>query len=156
MKIGIIGSGNVGQVLSKAFKSEGHEVMLGTRNITKEEVVSFKNKNPGIAIGTFEETAMNSDLLVLAVKGNAAEEVIKLAGPKNFSNKIVIDTTNPIAAAPPENGVLKYFTDINSSLLEKIQYILPAAKIVKAFSSVGNAVMYKPNYSGGKPSMFIC
>ncbi len=156
MKIGIIGSGNVGQVLSKAFKSEGHEVMLGTRNITKEEVVSFKNKNPGIAIGTFEETAMNSDLLVLAVKGNAAEEVIKLAGPKNFSNKIVIDTTNPIAAAPPENGVLKYFTDINSSLLEKIQHILPAAKIVKAFSSVGNAVMYKPNYSGGKPSMFIC
>jgi len=78
MKIGIIGSGAVGQVLSKAFKSEGHEVMLGTRNIAKEEVVQFNTQNPGIAIGTFEETAMNSDLLVLAVKGDAAEEVIKL------------------------------------------------------------------------------
>ena len=119
MKIGIIGSGIVGQVLSKAFKSEGHEVMLGTRNIAKEEVVSFKKQNPGIAIGTFEETAMTSNLLVLAIRGDAAEEVIKLAGPNNFSNKIVIDTTNPIAAAPPVNGVLKYFTDINSSLLEK-------------------------------------
>jgi 8-hydroxy-5-deazaflavin:NADPH oxidoreductase len=156
MKIGILGSGVVGQVLSKAFKSEGHEVMLGTRNIAKEEVVKFKNQNPGIAIGTFEETAMNSDLLVLAVKGDAVEEVIKLAGPKNFSDKIVIDTTNPIAAAPPVNGVLKYFTDINSSLLEKIQALLPAAKIVKAFNSVGNGAMYKPNYAGGKPSMFIC
>ena len=156
MKIGIIGSGIVGQVLSKAFKSEGHQVMLGTRNIAKEEVVNFKKQNPGIAIGTFEETAMNNDLLVLAVKGDAVEEVIKLAGAKNFNDKIVIDTTNPIAAAPPVNGVLKYFTDANSSLLEKIQSILPAAKIVKAFNSVGNASMYKPNYPGGKPSMFIC
>jgi len=156
MKIGILGSGIVGQVLAKAFKSEGHEVGLGTRNISKEEVVKFKKDNPGIRIGTFEEIAMNSDLLVLAVKGDAAEEVIKLAGHKNFSNKTVIDTTNPIAPAAPVNGVLKYFTDINSSLLEKLQIILPEANFVKAFSSVGNAVMYKPHYTEGKPTMFIC
>jgi len=156
MKIGILGSGIVGQVLARAFKSEGHEVGLGTRNISKEEVVKFKKDNPGIRIGTFEEIAMNSDLLVLAVKGDAAEEVIKLAGHKNFSNKTVIDTTNPIAAAAPVNGVLKYFTDINSSLLEKLQIILPEANFVKAFSSVGNAVMYKPHYTEGKPTMFIC
>jgi len=156
MKIGILGSGIVGQVLAGAFKSEGHEVGLGTRNISKEEVVKFKKDNPGIRIGTFEEIAMNSDLLVLAVKGDAAEEVIKLAGHKNFSNKTVIDTTNPIAPAAPVNGVLKYFTDINSSLLEKLQIILPEANFVKAFSSVGNAVMYKPHYTEGKPTMFIC
>jgi len=156
MKIGILGSGIVGQVLAKAFKSEGHEVGLGTRNISKEEVVKFKKDNPGIRIGTFEAIAMNSDLLVLAVKGDAAEEVIKLAGHKNFSNKTVIDTTNPIAPAAPVNGVLKYFTDINSSLLEKLQIILPEANFVKAFSSVGNAVMYKPHYTEGKPTMFIC
>jgi predicted dinucleotide-binding enzyme len=156
MKIGIIGSGIVGQVLSKAFKSEGHEVVLGTRKITKDEVVKFKKENPGIAIGTFEETAAHSELLVLAVKGIAAEEVIELAGVINFSNKIVIDTTNPIAAVPPVNGVLKYFTDPNSSLMEKIQARLPEAKIVKAFNSVGNAAMYKPNFRGGKPTMFIC
>lgn len=156
MKIGILGSGIVGQVLARAFKSEGHEVRLGTRNISKEEVVKFKKDNPGITIGTFEEVAMSSDLLVLAVKGDAAEEVIKLAGHNNFSNKTVIDTTNPIAAAPPVNGVLKFFTDINSSLLEKLQAILPDAHFVKAFSSAGNTTMYKPHYTEGKPTMFIC
>jgi len=156
MKIGILGSGSVGKVLAKAFKSEGHQVGLGTRNISKEEVVKFKKDNPGIAIGTFEEIAMNNDLLVLAVKGVAAEDVIRLAGYTNFNNKTVIDTTNPIAAEPPSNGVLKYFTDINYSLLEKLQSILPAAKFVKAFNSVGNTEMYKPHYTEGKPTMFIC
>src|SRR5205085_521285 len=109
---------SVGQVLAKAFKSEGHQVGLGTRTISKEEVVKFKRDNPGIAIGTFEEVAMNNDVLVLAVKGSAAEEVIRLAGHKNFDDKTVIDTTNPIAAEAPSNGVLKYFTEINYSLLE--------------------------------------
>ena len=156
MKVGILGSGIVGQVLARAFKSEGHEVGLGTRNISKDEVVKFKKDNPGIRTGTFEEIAMNSELLVLAVKGDAAEEVIKLAGHKNFSNKTVIDTTNPIAAAPPVNGVLQFFTDLNSSLLEKLQAIIPDAKFVKAFNSVGNNAMYKPHYADGKPTMFIC
>jgi 8-hydroxy-5-deazaflavin:NADPH oxidoreductase len=156
MKIGILGSGIVGQVLARAFKSEGHEVGLGTRNISKEEVVKFKKDNPGIRTGTFEEIAMTSELLVLAVKGDAAEEVIKLAGYKNLNNKTVIDTTNPIAAAPPVNGVLKFFTDLNSSLLEKLQAIIPEARFVKAFNSVGNNAMYKPHFTEGKPTMFIC
>jgi predicted dinucleotide-binding enzyme len=65
---------------------------------------------------------------------------MRLAGIKNFSNKIVIDTTNPIAAAPPENGVLKYFTDQNSSLMEIIQQQIPDARIVKAFNSVDNVI----------------
>jgi predicted dinucleotide-binding enzyme len=156
MKIGILGSGIVGQVLAKAFKSEGHEVSLGTRNISKDEILKFKKDNPGIQIGTFEEVAMTSELLVLAVKGDAAEEVLRLAGHNNFSNKTVIDTTNPIASAPPVNGVLKFFTDLNSSLLEKLQRILPNANFVKAFNSVGNGAMHKPHYTEGKPTMFIC
>ena len=156
MKIGIIGSGIVGQVLAKAFKSEGHDVTLGTRNTAKEEVVKFKKDNPGISVGTFENTAKNGELLVLATGGLVTEDAIKLAGVKNFSNKTVIDATNPIAAAAPENGVLKYFTDLNTSLMEIIQKLIPEAKIVKAFNSVGNAYMYKPNFPGGKPTMFIC
>jgi len=156
MKVGIIGSGIVGQVLAKAFHSEGHEVTLGTRNIVKEEVVKFKNENPEIQIGTFEETASFGDLIVLAVHGGAVAEVIDLAGKINFSGKVVIDATNPIAAAPPVNGVLQFFTDINSSLMERIQQQIPEAKLVKAFNSVGNAFMYKPHFAGGKPSMFIC
>jgi 8-hydroxy-5-deazaflavin:NADPH oxidoreductase len=156
MKIGIIGSGIVGQVLAKAFLSERHQVTLGTRNISKEEVVKFKKENPQIHIGTFEETAQFGDLIVLAVSGGAAIEAIQLAGKQHFSNKPVIDATNPIAAAPPVNGVLRFFSDINGSLMEKIQEELPEAKLVKAFNSVGNAFMYKPQFAGGKPTMFIC
>ena len=156
MKIGIIGSGIVGQVLAKAFFSEENEVMLGTRNIAKAEVVEFKNQNQKIHIGTFEETASFGDLIVLAVHGSAVEDVINLSGKNNFTNKIVIDTTNPIAPAPPVNGVLKFFTSLDESLMEKIQHQIPDAKLVKAFNSVGNAAMYKPHFEGGKPSMFIC
>lgn len=156
MKIGVIGSGIVGQVLAKAFLSEGHDAMLGTRNTSKEEVVKWKKDNPTGQVGNFQETAKFGELLVLATKGDATADIINLAGVKNFSGKVVIDTTNPIAAAPPENGVLKFFTSPNDSLMEKIQQQLPEAKIVKAFNSVGNAFMYKPNFPGGKPTMFIC
>jgi predicted dinucleotide-binding enzyme len=155
MKIGIIGSGQVGRVLAKAFKTEGHDVVLGTRNTSKEDLVKF-NKTTGIAIATFEETAKNAELIVLATKGTATENAIKLSGPENFANKIVIDTTNPIAEAAPVNGVLHYFTTLEESLMERIQKQIPDAKIVKAFNSVGNAFMYKPNFAGGKPTMFIC
>jgi hypothetical protein len=156
MKIGIVGSGVVGQVLGKAFLAEGNEVMLGTRNPSKPEVVKWKEQNPKGNIGTFEETANFGELIVLATGGVVTEDAIRLAGPENFAGKTVIDTTNPIAPEPPENGVIKYFTDINESLMEKIQQLLPDAFVVKAFSSVGNALMYKPQLRGGPPSMFIC
>ena len=155
MKIGIIGSGVVGQVLAKAFKTEGHNVVLGTRHTSKEEVVKF-NKESGIAIATFENTAKHGELIVLATKGTAAEEAINLAGISNFAGKPVIDATNPIADAAPTNGVLHFFTTLEESLMERIQKLIPAAKVVKAFNSAGNIYMYKPNFPGGKPTMFIC
>jgi predicted dinucleotide-binding enzyme len=156
MKIGIIGSGIVGQVLGKAFLTEGHEVMLGTRDISKEEVRRWKELNAEGQAGTFEDAAKFGEMLVLATGGNVTEHAIELAGIKNFSRKTVIDTTNPIAAEPPVNGVLKYFTNLDDSLMERIQRLLPEANLVKAFNSVGNALMYKPILKGGAPSMFIC
>jgi predicted dinucleotide-binding enzyme len=156
MNIGIIGSGQVGQTLGRAFLSEGHQVMLGTRNKTKEEVVNWVKENPGGKTGTFAETAKYGELLLLAIQGSKAAEAIQLAGLDHFTGKIVIDATNPIAAAPPSNGVLHYFTSLEESLMEQLQKLLPDAKLVKAFNSVGNAFMYKPNFPGGKPSMFIC
>jgi len=156
MKIGIIGSGLVGRVLASAFLKEGFDVMLGTRNTSKQEVVKWKNENLSGKTGSFNETTEFGELLVLATGGNVTEEAIRLAGFANFKNKVVIDATNPIAAAPPENGVLKFFTDLNESLMEKIQKLIPDAKLVKAFNSVGNTLMYKPNFPGGIPTMFIC
>ena len=155
MKVGIIGSGVVGKTLAKAFVAEGYDAILGTRNTSKEDVVKF-NKETNIPVATFEETAKQADLVVLATKGTAAEEAIRLAGIENIGHKIVLDTTNPIADAPPTNGVLHYFTSLDESLMERIQKLIPDAKLVKVFNIAGNTTMYKPAYPDGKPTMFIC
>lgn len=156
MKVGIIGSGIVGRVLANAFLNEGHEVMLGTRNISKEEVVKWKKENEKGLLGSFQETAQFGEIIVLAVSGLVVEDAISLAGKEHLSGKIIIDTTNPIAAVPPENGVIKFFTTLEDSLMERIQKLLPDAKVVKAFNSVGNVFMYKPVFKGNTPTMFIC
>ncbi len=156
MKVGIIGSGPVGRVLGSAFLLEGYQVQLGTRNTSKNEVVQWKKENSKGQTGSFAETAQFGEILVLATNGLATLDVIRLAGLENFAGKIVIDTTNPIAAAPPENGVLKFFTNLDESLMERIQKLIPTAQMVKAFNSVGNAQMYKPMFKTGKPTMFIC
>jgi 8-hydroxy-5-deazaflavin:NADPH oxidoreductase len=157
MKIGILGSGDVGRVLGKAFITEGNEVMLGTRDVQKEPVVQWLAQNPGAKAGSFEETAIFGDMIVLAMGGDVAEQVIKNSGIENFKDKVVIDATNPIDHnRPPVNGVLPYFTTMDESLMERLQKLLPAAKLVKAFNSVGNAFMYKPDFNGQQPTMFIC
>ena len=157
MKIGILGSGMVGRVLGNAFIAEGNEVMLGTRNVQKEDIVQWLLQNPAAKAGSFEETATFGEILVLAMSGDVAEEVIKISGIKNFNDKVVIDATNPIDhTRPPVNGVLPYFTTMNESLMERLQNLLPDAKLVKAFNSVGNNFMYKPNFNGQVPTMFIC
>ena len=154
MKVGIIGSGDVGQTLANAFKSEGYEVMLGTRNTSKQNLVQFNNESK-IDVGTFDEAAKFGDLLVLCVKGGAAKNALQLAGKENLSGKIIIDTTNPIDDKPPVNGVLNCFTDLNYSLMEQLQKDYPDAKFVKCFNSVGNLLMYKPQLDA-VPTMFIC
>jgi len=157
MKIGILGSGIVGRVLGTAFIKEGHQVMLGTRDVNKEEVVKWLSLNQEAKAGSFSDTAKFGELLVLAIAGDISADVIKSAGTENFSNKVIIDATNPIDhTRPPVNGVLPYFTNADESLMERLQKILPTAKLVKAFNSVGNAFMYKPDFGGEKPTMFIC
>lgn len=156
MKIGIIGSGIVGRTLATAFLNEGHEVMLGTRDTSKAEVVKWKEENPSGNTGHFSESAAFGEIIVLATSGAVTEEAIQLAGIASFEGKIVIDATNPIAPAAPEHGVLKFFTTLEDSLMERLQKLLPETKLVKAFNSVGSALMYKPDFNGAKPSMFIC
>ncbi len=157
MKIGILGSGIVGRVLGSAFIAEGHEVMLGTRDVQKPEVVKWLAENPGAKAGSFVDTAGFGEMIVLAASGDIMAEIIKTAGIRNFNNKVVIDTTNPIDhTRPPANGVLPYFTTTDESLMEQLQKLLPEAKLVKSFNSVGNAFMYKPDFGSQKPTMFIC
>ncbi|QIP15817.1 NAD(P)-binding domain-containing protein [Spirosoma aureum] len=155
MKVGVIGSGTVGQSLAKAFVSEGHDVILGTRNPNKEDIVTLKNENPSLTIDTPAQAAAFGEVVVLAVPGTAALESLQQAGPANFEGKILIDVTNPLAAEAPVNGVPKLFTTSDESLLESIQKLLPTAKVVKALNNVGAFLMYKPTFQGGKGTVFI-
>jgi len=156
MKIGIIGSGAVAQSLGDAFIKEGDEVMLGSREPSKEAMVKWKAAHAGAKTGSFADAAAFGELLVLATAGHGAAEAIKAAGLKNLEGKTIIDVTNPIAAAPPEKGVLKFSTTLDSSLMEQLQKLAPGAHFVKAFNSVGNTLMYKPSFNGIRPTMFIC
>lgn len=151
MKVGVLGSGAVGTTLAKGFKDAGHDVRIGSRDGTK--LADF-SKSSGISEGTFSSVAGFADVIVLAVKGDAAVSLCTGLS-KELAGKVVIDTTNPISG-PPKNGVVQYFTAANESLLERLQQAVPAAKFVKAFNSVGASLMVKPKLSGGTPAMFIC
>jgi len=153
MKVGIIGSGAVACSLAKGFLKYGHEVKLGSRS--PDKLKEFVSENPDATVGNFADAAAYGDLIVLAVKGLVAREALDLCGAENLIDKTVIDSTNPIDDMPPVNGVLSYFTTMNSSLMEQLQTNFPQANFVKAFNSVGNAHMVDPQF-GVKPTMFIC
>ena len=154
-RIGVIGSGPVGQALADGFLKHGYEVMRGSREPGK--LAEWKQKSGArAAVGTFEATAKHGEIVVLAVKGTAAEAAVAGCGAANLAGKTVIDATNPIAEAPPVNGVIRFFTTLDQSLMERLQAQAPAAKFVKAFSCVGNSLMVNPQLPGGPPTMFMC
>lgn len=154
-KIGILGSGTVARALGTGFIRHGYEVKLGTRDASKLE--GWKAEAGAKAlVGTVAEAAAFGDALVLAVKGAAAEKVLAQAGAANLKGKTIMDTTNPLADAPPVNGVLQFFTSLDDSLMERLQNGYPEAHFVKVFSSVGSHLMVNPDFGGVKPSMFIC
>jgi len=154
MKVGVLGSGDVAKTLASGFLKHGHEVMMGTREPTK--LKEWAGKNPKGKVGSFGDAASFGGLVVLAVKGSASAEALRAAGASSLSGKPVIDATNPIADAPPVNGVLRVFTSLDEALVERLQREFAGAKFVKAFNSVGAALMVNPELKGGRPTMFIC
>ena len=154
MKVGILGSGDVAKTLGSGFLQHGHDVMLGTRAPGK--LAEWTEQHPMGRVGTFAAAAKFGELVVLAVKGSVAAKALRASGVANLAGKPVIDATNPIADHPPVNGVLKFFTTLDESLMERLQREFDDVRFVKAFNSVGNARMVNPQYKGGKPTMFIC
>jgi len=154
MKVGVLGSGDVAKALAAGLKKHGHQVKIGSR--TPAKLAEWVAQNAGIASGSFAEAAEFGELVVLAVKGTVAAEALELAGEKNLARKTVIDACNPIEDAPPEKGVLRFFTDINESLMEKLQSQFKDARFVKAYNSVGSGLMVNPQLEDGRPTMFIC
>jgi 8-hydroxy-5-deazaflavin:NADPH oxidoreductase len=152
MKIGILGSGGVATTLAAGFLGEGHAVMLGTRDAAK--LGDWHAAHREAEVGSVAQAAAFGEVVVLAVKGVAAEAVLRSAASA-LAGKVVIDATNPIADTPPEDGVIRYFTGPNESLLERLQAQHPTLRLVKAFNSVGAGLMVKPKLQGGRPSMFI-
>jgi predicted dinucleotide-binding enzyme len=154
MKVGILGSGDVAKTLASGFLKHGHDVTMGTRAPAK--LADWAAKNPKGRVAGFAEAAKFGELVVLAVKGLAAGEALRAAGAPNIAGKPVIDATNPIADAAPVNGVLKFFTSLDESLMEQLQREFAGARFVKAFNSVGHACMVDPKFASGAPTMFIC
>jgi predicted dinucleotide-binding enzyme len=154
VKVGILGSGDVGKTLAKGFLKNGYQVAIGSDH--PEKLAEFKRENPEMETATFEQAAQSGDIVVLCVKGTVAEKIVEKV-KRHLTGKTVIDTTNPIADAPPQNGVLKYFTSLEQSLMERLQKIAPDAQFVKAFNSIGSALMVNPDFGDDtKPTMFIC
>ncbi len=155
MKIGIIGSGEVGQALAAGFADAGHTVMLGSRQPTSPKLHAWKEKaDSTISLGDFAQTAQFGEMMVIATLGTAVAEAIKLAGLPHFSNKIVIDVTNPLdfsQGMPPR--LAKQDLPSNG---EVIQALLPDSKVVKTLNIIGNPSMYKPQFEQGEPDMFLC
>ncbi len=154
MKIGVLGSGVVAKTLATGFLKHGHAVMVGTRTPAKLE--EWAKDNGAGRTGTFDQAAAFGEVVVLAVKGSAAADALRAAGAERLKGKTIIDAANPIADAPPANGVLAFFTDLRESLMERLQREFSGAHFVKAFNSVGAARMVNPEFKGGKPTMFIC
>src|SRR5262249_56577741 len=116
MKVGILGSGDVGKALAAGFLKHGHNVVVGTREPAK--LADWTAQHPTARTGSFAAAAKFGDLVVLAVKGTVALEALRAAGAANLAGKPVIDATNPIADAPPVNGGLKFFTNLVESLMD--------------------------------------
>lgn len=155
MKIGILGTGDVGKAIGNGFITLGYDVKMGSRDANSEKAKGWAASAGGRAShGTFADAAQFGDVVILATLWSGTENALKLAGAESMAGKVVIDTTNPLdftKGMPP--GLTHGHTDSGG---EQVQRWIPASRVVKAFNIVGNAHMFKPQFPGGPPDMFIC
>lgn len=154
MRVGILGTGDVGRALGNGFVALGHEVKMGSRSASNDKASSWaKDAGAKASTGTFASVAEWAELVVLCTLGAANPAVLEAAGPKNLAGKILIDATNPLDMSKgfPPTLALGH-TDSGG---EQVQRLAPEAKVVKAFNSVGNSLMFQPKLPGGPPTMFI-
>jgi 8-hydroxy-5-deazaflavin:NADPH oxidoreductase len=153
VKVGVLGSGPVGQSLGSGFIRSGYEVKIGTRD-PKKLAQWLRGAGEGASVGSFEDAARFGDLLVLGTKWTGTENAVRLAGKGNFSGKVLIDVTNPLVfdkvGEPPKLGV--GFPD---SAGQTVQRWLPDAKVVKAFNIITASKMAAPVFEDGGADMII-
>jgi hypothetical protein len=151
MKIGIIGSGNVGKHLAAGLPKFGHTTFLGTRDASKLE--EFSAANPEVHVGTYADAARFGDLVMLYVNFDGLESALELAGSDHLAGKIVIEGTNPLEFSSGEPQLaLGWITSAG----ETVQRLLPQSHVVKALSACGRNSMLAPKTAiGGEPDMPI-
>jgi predicted dinucleotide-binding enzyme len=152
MRVGILGSGEVGQALGTGFATLGHEVKIGTREPASDKLKGWLGKAGAKAsTGTLVETAAFGELLLLATAWSGTQSAVQLAGPENAAGKTVIDVTNPLDFSGGGPALAVGWKD---SAGEQVQRWLPQAHVVKAFNIVGNKFFFRPSFPGGPPTMF--
>jgi 8-hydroxy-5-deazaflavin:NADPH oxidoreductase len=150
MKIGILGSGSVAKALATGFLARGDRVMLGSRTPARLDDWVQANGPTGDA-GSLEDAVAFGDWVVVATLGVAAVDSVLMARKEDFTQKVVIDVTNPLRVHA--GGIeLAYHQPSNG---ERLQLTLPDARIVKAFNTVGHQHFVKPHFSGARGVMFI-
>ncbi len=155
MRVGILGSGDVGRALGTGFATIGHSVMIGTRHPDQPHLREWSETEPGERLlGTPSEAAEYGELMVVSTLGVATTEAVLSAGVHHFGTKVVIDTTNPLRFE--EGGAPSLAIGLTTSAGEELQKLLPSARVVKAFNIVGNVHFFRPSFPGGPPDMYVC
>lgn len=150
MTIAVLGTGVVGKTLAAGYLAHGHDVVVGTRDPERDDLVAWATET-GVALRTFADAAAAGDLVVFATAGGATAEVA--AGVRDHvAGKTVIDAANPLGHG--DAGPFLTITG-DDSLGESVQRTLPDARVVKAYNTVGANLMVDPQVAGGPPTMFI-
>lgn len=155
MKIGILGTGMVGQAIATKMIQLGHTVMMGSRSGNHEKAEAWIAANgPSASQGTFAETASFGEIIFNCTKGEITLEVIKQAGAENLKGKILADVTNPLDFSKGMPPTLLIVND--NSLGEEIQKALPETHVVKTLNTMTAPVMVNPSLlNGGDHSVFL-
>lgn len=152
MKIGVLGTGEVGQALGGKLVELGHDVMMGARSADNEKVLAFAEKTGGKA-GSFADAAAHGELIIHCARGNSAVDVLRAAGTDNLAGKAVIDVSLPLdfsAGFPPS-----LFVSNTDSLGETIQRAFPDARIVKTLNTMNHRIMIDPRSLPGQSTVFV-
>ena len=153
MRIGIIGSGNVGSALASGLVRHGHDVMLGTRDTQKPAVAEFVAASDGRGrAGSYADAARFGDVIITAYPGALVEEMVAAMGPENLAGKVVIDAVNPIARV---DGAATAAFGEDDSAAEVLQRAVPSAQVVKAYNTTMPERMVDPDPTSGPTTMRI-
>lgn len=154
MKIGFIGSGNVGQTLGESLVKRGHEVKLGARDPEKlREWLQSLNQDGKASVGSFQEAAEHGEIIFNATTGTVSLEALQTVSHQALRGKILIDVALPLHFS---NGELSLSIANTDSLGEQIQRAFPETKVVKTLNTVTSALMVNPNsLADGQHDLFI-